>query len=167
MSKKIYIILGVIVVAIVLYLYYGRGNDEVVTVPSDVESDLPAGSTSILDKISKLANEDTITLGTRSGSVTVKNFYKDYIETEEGTFTFAKTDLYDFGYDPDASVFLIALLKAPVNSSQKSAEDALLEVLDISQADACKLNVSVTAYGLNKDFGVKGLSFCPSTVKLN
>jgi hypothetical protein len=107
--------------------------------------------------------EDTIMIGTPQGSVVVKNFYKNAVQVSEYGVLVRRTNLYDIVYFQVESRFLITISDLPVDVAVRAAEKELLDILGITQADACRLTVSLAVPRFTdpalsgKEFG---LSFC-------
>lgn len=101
---------------------------------------------------------DTLNIGTTSGVVSVKNFYKTLIDTEEGSAIMKENDNYEIFYDRNTSQFYIFMPSG--SSARPQAESDLLSILGIGQQDACKLSVSVIYAG--QENNPAGLSFCAS-----
>ncbi len=99
----------------------------------------------------------TIDIGTSQGVVEVKNFYIHFAYTEEGSLILKDGDDYSIGYKPDNSGFLIYLKTPPLASAREKAENDFLDILGISQSDACKLTVRVATAPNGEN---SGLSFC-------
>lgn len=152
--KKIAIIIASIIVAALLiaggiYVFFGGGNggnggggntaasgagvDQVVPL-SQVMPDAPTGQ--------------YLQIGTADGTVQVNNFYNaNPMVTDGGTAVIlASTTDYLITYDTTASDFWIGIEPAQWNAARGGAEQALLGVLGISQADACKLVVSESGF---------------------
>ena len=98
---------------------------------------------------------ETISIGTDNGTVEVKNFYKTFVDTEEGSVIMIENENYEVFYDRGTSRFYIYLI-TPL-ASQSQAETDLLNILGIGQQDACKLGVRVIRAN-QPDEGA--LSFC-------
>lgn len=113
---------------------------------------LPTPSYTIADTFPKT---ETINIGTGNGAVEVKNFYKKIVDTEEGFVIMADNENYQISYDRSTSIFYIYSINAVLLQSQ--AESELLNILGVSQQDACKLNVLVLQPG--QTTGMR-LSFC-------
>jgi hypothetical protein len=93
---------------------------------------------------SDIPSGETLTLGTPSGNVTVKNFYKTALALIEGTeVVLAKNDGYEIDYSNVDSSFVITIRQIPIDSVRVDAESQLLNLLGISKNDACRLSVSV------------------------
>lgn len=96
------------------------------------------------DKTPPSPTEDTLDIQTPSGSVTVKNFYKD---PEVKTFYYgavlAETPSYRAFYGRDYGYFVITITNDPVAKAQQEAEEMLLKRLNITASDACKLDVRI------------------------
>lgn len=99
---------------------------------------------------------DTISIGTGNGSIDVKNFYKTLVDTEEGSIIMADNADYQISYVRTTSIFYIHFKNATV--AQSTAESELINILGISQQDACNLNILVFPAG--KQEGNRP-SFCP------
>ncbi len=162
MRKVIYIILVIAVIAggVYAWFYFSKNGSESNPVtpssllpPSSLSSSSLPASYSITDTFPKT---DTISIGTDSGSVEVKNFYKTIVDTEEGFVIMKDNENYQISYDRSTSIFYIYFRNALV--PQSMAETELLTMLGIGQQDACRLDVSVFQAGQQKG---SGLSFCP------
>lgn len=73
-----------------------------------------------------------------------------------------------FYYEVDKS-FSIAILQEPITDIRKVAEAQLIERLQISENDACKLIISVTVPSfVNENISGQnlGISFCPGAMQL-
>lgn len=162
MSPKAIIILVVVVLAGigVFFLYahlsgnslLGTGNNGPSVTPTGVQG-LPV----VAIDPSSVPQDPTLTLGTASGPVTVANFYKTAIGQDAETFLLAHDPAYDISYDQSASVFYLVINGTPFATAQKSAEAKFIQILNVTQPQACKLSVSEknSATGANAP-----LSFC-------
>ena len=158
MKIALYIILVLAIIGggIYAWFYFSKNDTQAgpaAKLPSvSSSSSLPSPSYSIADTFPKT---ETISIGTGNGSIEVKNFYKTLVDTEEGSIIMADNENYQISYERSTSVFYIHFRNDAVSQSQAEAD--LLNVLGISQQDACKLNVLVFQPG--KTNGAK-LSFC-------
>jgi hypothetical protein len=78
-------------------------------------------------------------------------------------YTLAQTPDYHIFYIQADELFFISITSYPFDEYRPVAEQKLLEVLEISEDDACKLNVDITtpAYANPDKTGeVYGLSWC-------
>lgn len=96
--------------------------------------------------------------------VTINNFYQQATETKEDGFAkFVDEKDYQIMYIPVDNSFLISILGAPFEEIRNQAEKEFLKKLNITQEEACRLNVNITtpAY-INPSFAGKvyKLSFC-------
>jgi len=161
-----YIIIVVLLVAPLVYLWLARRTPA--TPPVGGTGATTQSSTAAVAPTWPFPTADTIVIGTAAGSVTVHNFYKDVVDTEEGMLILRSTDDYDIGYDRGISTFAISLKRAPIEQVRRQAEQAFIGVLNVSERDACKLAVSVTVprstAGVATE-GTAGLSFCRATVQ--
>ncbi len=172
MKKIIYIIviIAVIVGSVYAWFYFSKNSGSqnnatqtpaLNTLPSTQtsspsHSSLPA-SYSITDTFPKT---DTISIGTGNGAIEVKNFYKNIVDTEEGSAILVDNVNYQISYDRSVSIFYIHFRNA--SAQQSKAETELLGMLGIGQKDACRLDVLVFQAGQQNG---TGLSFCASGVK--
>ena len=75
----------------------------------------------------------------------IKNVYKNAIDINDvGDVVFSETDSSQLVYHPKDNFFLISILDSPFESARLAAEQQFLQSLEISESEACKLNVSVT-----------------------
>ena len=154
----IILILAVIGGGVYAWFYLSERNVE----SNNVESSLNSTGTQPVSQLPvdyKIADTfpktETISIGTGNGSIEVKNFYKTLVDTEEGSIIMADNENYQISYERSTSVFYIHFRNDAVSQSQAEAD--LLNVLGISQQDACKLNVLVFQSGLAEG---SRLSFC-------
>lgn len=163
--KKIIIITIVVLlgVALALILIFGRG--------SQLGSGPGAGTTGTLPPVATSSfvynppTGPTFVLGTSRGNVVVNNFYNNAKETSaDHTSVLAQeTDGYNITYYAPDSSFNVLITQTPFDTVRAQAEAAFLQLLGVSKADACKLNVKIgtmasvdpTHAGQNL-----GLSFC-------
>ncbi|HVO28553.1 MAG TPA: hypothetical protein VMT81_01040 [Candidatus Paceibacterota bacterium] len=107
----------------------------------------------------------TLTIGTPEGGVVMNNFYNTtrQVSADHTAILIEQTSTYNITYYAPDSSFNILIEAAPFETVRAEAEQAFLQALGISQADACKLNVKVgTTIDVDPDYaGVNlGLSFC-------
>ncbi|MDE2311529.1 MAG: hypothetical protein KGJ93_00360 [Patescibacteria group bacterium] len=101
----------------------------------------------------------------QGGSIPVQDFTKHPVAALNGTDVIAQNNDYSIVYFTKEQSFLITILSQPAAAVRQAAEQELLRQLQIREADACRLNVSLTvpaavdANLAGKDYG---LSFCPS-----
>ena len=161
MKIALYIILVLAIIGggIYAWFYFSERNVE----SNNVESSLNSTGTQPMSQLPvdyKIADTfpktEAISIGTGNGSIEVKNFYKTLVDTEEGSIIMADNENYQISYERSNSVFYIYFRNADL--SQPQAEMDLLDILGISQQDACKLNVLVFQFGQSNG---NSLSFCP------
>lgn len=108
--------------------------------------------------------EEYVVIGTSSGVVRVKNFYKAAEKVIEQTeIVIKETPEYLFLYHAASGDFELRVLGKSPRSSRARAEEELLRLLGLSQEEACKLQVSVSVpYGADPLLkgGIYPLSFC-------
>jgi len=110
---------------------------------------------------------NTLTIGTSQGSVVMNNFYDsaDYIDQAQQAVVVQQTSTYVTVYNIADSSFSITVLSMPFETAQQAAEAAFLNTLNISQGDACKLNVHENVpSNVSSQYAGKSLllSFCKS-----
>ena len=104
-----------------------------------------------LPAATQVPSGDTIQIGTAHGIVTVKNFYKNVVSSEDEFLVLQQTADYEITYDTSRSLFYIDLTSGA--TARSAAEASFLSLLGISQADACKL-------GATEGPPTGSLSFC-------
>ena len=106
----------------------------------------------------------TIAIGTSQGTVTVPNFYAANPPVVDGdTVIIKNTDNYAITYDFLTSEFWLAIIGTPFQTYQQQAEQDFLTTMNLSQADACKLDVTsgvIYSAGNPLDGESFPLSFC-------
>jgi len=112
-------------------------------------------------------NKKQITLKTSDGNVSINNPAElpDKKSLSLSGVNFKENSDYAIDYYPEDHGFIIAILNPNIQVARALAEKDFVQTLGISQADACKLKVSLsvpfnineTASGINY-----GLSFCPN-----
>lgn len=135
-----------------------------------------AGNESVRSDVFSVRATDTFesptnpTLSVRGASgehITVKNFYTASKEILVfGDAIIQETEYYKFLFIRLDESFLIILKDKNVHVARAIAESDMLEILDISEADACKLALIVGVSPEIPEIGeqynqVYGLSFCP------
>lgn len=96
--------------------------------------------------------------------VTMNNIYNNESSLKSnGELRFLETPKYHLIYSPPKEYFLISIVASPFPESRKEAETAFLNILGITQDQACRLNVNVTTpLSVNPDYAGNAyrLSFC-------
>ena len=92
---------------------------------------------------SGLPTSTKLSLPTGTGNVVIRNPYWIYTHKDEDYLILSITNDYRIAYDGlDASIEL-GILKEPVSENRAKAEEAMLRLLEITPAEACKLKVRV------------------------
>jgi hypothetical protein len=111
---------------------------------------------------------EKIVFGTSSnGAVTVNNFYKIAKGYDGDALVIRNAAEYQIIYVGENSAFGIYIIGGSVESSRKAAEEDLLAILGISQAETCLLKVSWSvspAIAQNLSGHNYPLSFCPGSL---
>lgn len=188
--KKFIIILILIIIALaIVYFFFFKNNSQILNTQTQNNS-LPVVSTNTSNNIannnvsssennienssstlyrasdiySDIPSGQTFTIGTPKGIVQVNNFYlSNPIVDEGGSLLIEQNKNYTITYDPTTGAFWIMVNGTPFNSFKNIAEQDFLKLLNISETDACKLIVSVSAqYDLQNpsSFSEFPLSFC-------
>ncbi len=108
---------------------------------------------------------NTVMVGTPSGRVETTNSYRSaaYLAADQHAIVIRQSPEYDIVYDVPDNHFLIYIFSKPLKDARRAAEDAILEALNISEQDACKLTVHEFVTGLASriyNVGPMSLSFC-------
>jgi hypothetical protein len=119
---------------------------------------------------------DTVTIPTEQGSVQTTDITKlpEIKSIGDGTYSLDGTRSdknagFSLVYYKSDNSYAIAILNEPIAQNRIAASKYLLELLQISEADACKLNVYIgTIYSVNQQLAGQnlGLSFCPGAIQL-
>lgn len=169
--KKILILLFVLVIAAVAFyfLFFRGGNTNNGSEGVGTPAVTPTGRLNILPvSLQNIPQSPTVVLGTKNGSVEVRNFYKDATGQEGDTLLLGDAANYRIVYNTRDSSFWIFIVGKPVDAARKNAEADFLKMLNINQNNACAIDVtlSVSAYA---DVSLAGkslpLSFCPNNVQ--
>lgn len=162
----IIIAIVILIVAIVAFLIFGQNSSNSSNGnSSSTAGTLPPAVTNVpYAPPSTLPSSTTLTIGTSQGSVTVDNFYTGAkISADRTSALIEKTSAYNITYYIPDSSFNILIEQSPFDAVREQAEAAFLQLLGISQADACKLKVKVGApisVDPNHAGQNLGLSFC-------
>lgn len=101
---------------------------------------------------------------TPSGRVVTNNIYTNaLINYPENGVGFAKSRFYMMSYSPTTDNFTIAIIDPDIKVATTVAEADFLRLLNITQIQACQLNVSLSVpYDVNPAYAGKSfsLSFC-------
>lgn len=112
-------------------------------------------------------NQKTFFIKTPSGNVEVDNFLKDITPATNFLFYIESTPDYTIQYDALDESFTISVHGFSLPETRKEAEIKLLQILDTTPTNMCKLNIFVFVPGsveptlAGKDFN---LSFCPDGI---
>ena len=96
--------------------------------------------------------------------VVVNNFFPKATKINQyGDYSLLKNEEYKILYEAQFNLFLISIISSPFKEIRKTAEGEFVKILGVTQADACKLNVSITTplYANPQEAGKNyRLSFC-------
>ena len=158
-KKKIIIVLIVLILlTLTFFLIKDRKTQETETI---FEKNIPSEETSssvLLPTNSQ--NSSTITIS----GVKMKDFYKsDPKVNERGDVTLADEEGFDILYFSKENSFLISILGSPFESVRIDGEREFLNLLNINETEACKLDVAITTplfANRNEAGKIYKLSFC-------
>jgi hypothetical protein len=166
MNKKlmwtIVIVASVVLIAgVVLYIFNNAQNAaNSGRAPIDL---LGSAATSTLAPIYHIPSSTTITIGTVNGAITVKNFYASALGAEDEFVVLVRNSAYEITYDTSVSSFYIGIHKGPLADVRVQAETDFMNQLQVSQLDACKLDI-IEGVDASVDPSLAGqklfLSFC-------
>jgi hypothetical protein len=113
--------------------------------------------------IFKSSKDSEITIENKDNEgIKINNIYQDPIEITPGAVTITRTtDLATYFYNEDGNKFTITLNEGTIDDflqKKPLAEQEFLNILGVSQSDACKLNVQVLNGG-SFDPELQGKSF--------
>lgn len=163
--KKILLI--VIIIGIGFTLFYALFLRKGESPPPDDGESFPLAPDNGLPP-SNYEQYEKIAIKTSEGIVVVNNFFSNAIQQSPSSFALKETEEYSVMYDARPPSFHIVIAREPRDQQRMAAESALLNILGISEADACKLNVSVRAprflIGMPAATRDYHLSFCPDGI---
>ena len=157
-KKKIVLLLGAVsILALLLTIFFLVGNNKnsQVSDQNDSGAEIPT----------ERKNVESFPITVPSGSVEIKNIYKDGGELYDRGVTFRNNDDFSIAYAESDQSFAISISNAkdPIGARNKS-EQELLSALGISKEQACELTVLLQVpYSVRADLSGTnyGLSFCP------
>lgn len=144
--------------------------------PAPVYTELPAGTEATSTPNAVVADSSYIKLVTPEGEVLIRDPRERTGITPMGGGVYTLTSVENisetnFGVvfnDSDGS-FAVGLETEPLGETRRQAEQYLLSLTGVTEAELCKLNVYVGTTGrINQFYSGKnlGLSFCPNSVQL-
>ena len=114
-------------------------------------------------------SEPKFEIKTKEGKVTVNNIYQNPIKNlSQSGVRFLENESYIADFYPQDQGFLMVIENSDVQSARDMLEKDFLEVLGISEKEACKLKITLSVpFGVNEDLAGEnyGLSFCPNGKK--
>lgn len=147
--KRLILILGTIILMLFLVALPSSS-------PKESTSPLPQAP---LDP-NNLPDSETITIN----NTTIKNFYPDSEQVNRfGDAVFTKENDFQITYQPQFNQFIISITGTGFEQTRSQAEQVLLEKLELTQTEACQLEVIVTtpAFANPDQAGIQHpLSFC-------
>jgi hypothetical protein len=145
------------ILIVVFYLLISRSN-------STPSSNIPPSTDT---NENPPTTQETFVIETTEGSVLIKNFYKNPVAILPGIGLVLTTTFdYDIHFMFSDNSFTITIFNPPIVEVRRQAEEELLNILGVSEQDACKLNVHLGVHrSADSDLGGGadyGLSFCSS-----
>jgi hypothetical protein len=164
--RIIFIVLAVLLVIGLVVVIIIKKRAPVLVPSQNAVNQGQASSTTqlpVVDQINPFPNEDRFDIGTPFGTISIKNIYPMVIDDNEGTLTLYEREGFYIAYEAASSRFDVSIKGNKFDEERPIAEQRFLNLLDISQTDACKLTVFVeTQY--NPDPALyrapQKLSFC-------
>jgi hypothetical protein len=161
----IIIVVAVAIVALGLGVYFLFSPKSVTT--SNQQTTNPVGTlpaAAVSSTASNLPTGPYLEIGTPEGTVQINNFYASNPPVDQdGDFLIKQTANYVISYDPLESAFWLGITGSPFATWQSAAEQDFLTTLGVSEADACKLDVTsgvIYSPGNPNDGESLPLSFC-------
>ena len=166
--KKIFLILGLLIIAIVVTLYVGGNGTQR---PKTVEVFTDFGTT-----VTPISNIETKPVSTNNPASQVTDITKlpEVVDIGDGMYSLNGTRSnpqanFSLVYSNIDNSYSIAILAEPVAGNRIEASKYFLELLQTDEATACTLNVYMgTVAAINENLSGKnlGLSFCPGSMQL-
>ncbi len=108
-----------------------------------------------------------ISIPTANGQIQISDITQHPVEQVTDTVVFARTNQYEIAYFPNEQSFTITISAEPVEQARQAAEQAFLDKLQITEGQACQLNVTLAVLGgIDENLAGKnyGLSFCSNGI---
>ncbi len=166
--KKIFLLLGLLIIAIVATLYVG---DNATQKPTTVEEFTDFGTT-----VTSISNIETKPVSAADPTSRVTDITKlpEVVDIGDGMYSLDGIRSnpqanFSLVYSDIDNSYSIAILAEPVAGNRIEASKYFLELLQTDEATACTLNVYVgTVAAVNENLSGKnlGLSFCPGSMQL-
>jgi hypothetical protein len=156
----------VLAVATAIYFYYASKKQQTSSPPTNGQA-VPFDTGQNKSSLPVTNQKNEITIKSKSGNITVKNFEKNAEATSNGLFYFADNKSYNIAFNPTTNEFIVTLLiNQEIEKTRKEAENELISALGISQQDACKLKVFLyVSAAINDKLSTNhNLSFCPENI---
>ncbi len=184
MNKKLFIIIGMVIVLMVFaaFVFWHRSVSNQTPMPPVTQE--PGGSVAINPPAQIPGGHTSATMSLRTadgGSIRTKDFKQDPAIEEDpvnpGYYYLgyhiadypAKKAPYLIEYRDATQYFNIVLLQEPIGAARRAAEIYLVERLGISQSQMCRLQYTVSVPdsidGTYTTMNL-GFSFCPGSVAL-
>ncbi|MCX6761686.1 MAG: hypothetical protein NTY33_02475 [Candidatus Moranbacteria bacterium] len=163
-KKKLFISIAfLLVLALILIFWFSKKN----TSSSSATQTTSVNGLPIIHGEKPAISINTFDITTRDGIITINNIYKlpGVILLDFDGVNFKNSQYYHMEYYPKQQGFIIAILDPAIQKAREIAESDFLEVLNITQDQACKLNISLTvppSVNGRASGGNYGLSFCPN-----
>jgi hypothetical protein len=175
-SIKNFLIIGIILLLAIVYLLWQSQQPGAVQDVAPIKERIGL-ETSSIDRVDVGTNTNFPVKDSSGGTVSVRDFQNDPGVSNWGDDNtlvlgdglIAEDPAFQIFYYQSDRSFSIAILQEPISDVRKVAEAQLLERLQISTADACKLIITVTVPSfVNENISGQnlGLSFCPDAVQL-
>lgn len=119
-----------------------------VVVPTNAVVLLPSGEPyvpSSFQPFNPYPDDARFSIGTPTGSVSVRNFYPDAIDQEENSLVLYQREAYFIVYDMQNNGFWINISADIFDEERAKAEARLMTILDINQTEACRLDITVAS----------------------
>jgi hypothetical protein len=167
MKTWLIIVIVVIIIAVGGVLYFVLFNGANMS-GSDANIGVGTPVTSVPQAYPNAPTGQSISVGTSQGTVEINNPYtmSGVQIGDDGVLLVKQTPNYWITYDPSDSSFWIAVSSTPFAAIRATVEQDFVAILGVSQADACKLDVSVgVPYSAGNPMNGKSfpLSFCPTS----
>lgn len=170
----IYVIVGLLVIGLGVFIIFKTGilssgnmdnNNALSTgqLPNTATSSAQSNQTPVpaVTDFPNAPQGATFQIGTSKGLITINNFYTFPLIVDEEFLILQNNDQYQINYNTEINQFYIYFSVGPSSTFRNETETAFLNLLGISESDACKLNVAEGYPGnLPSAPQQQGLSFC-------
>ena len=144
-KKRLFLIAAIVILVITFIFVAIRNNKKDSLDQLSLQGPEPIKTYSLPESKINLENIPDGTEKLEVGDIQVDNFLEEAVEaSDKKSYVIAERENYHLLYIPESSLFLISIFGSPFSSIRADAENDLLKTLNVSQEEACNMNVVIT-----------------------